>query len=899
MLNVNYILGQGSSASIKAVTQKEQLQIMDDFKKGICNTLVATSVAEEGLDVGEVDLIICFDICTTNPTRFIQRIGRTGRKRQGNVIILATEGKELSNAKELVSNKDNANIKLFQHKDLKNAFYKSCPRLVPPEFNPKAIETFITIPEENKNKPQNQKKSGTKKKTDAPIRGTQDVRNFFQKVDSKSNTPESTSSNSRPQEIVVNISSDSEFEEGVRLQTGEDVDKMIKNLEKMKKNFGKKLPANVGPVRNIHQTLKSQTVSKEVKRYILEQNHDYVRDRFESFQVLSALGESSNILEMTEEEKQLKVEFEAIKTVFGSKFEVEEFLSTVTQKVLKPISNDEKCSNLFEGLEERDFFDDNTKFIEEMFSKIPAENLRPMAQETSNAFDDEGEEIEFVESKYLSQQSPMSQKKRGIMSTPLNNNLKRRMSLKFDESPILKKVCPETSLGKAFESTFEIPEEIVGKKLDVISEEVEIDKEKEDLKSISNLFDDDFTLPEENQDLVQKDKKDDPKEDLFDSDFEMENLSDVFEDDDCFEMLELEENKFKFASPRKIIESQIPVQLWRSNESLVDLEDIKQLCNKEDDKLNTHLKEASKSSEEEYISLSDSNSINDFKTMSPKSPISKKPVIEEVSPCVLTRRISKFRSLKSILAAKDSKQGQPTNDKENNYRPSTPENPIEISQSVYRSPFVKKLEITGDLSPSSIKKRPAINSLKNKLLRNEGTSSEFLAKENDESLIILRKKSSRRIESDDEEDLDSPIQRSKSKRPKILESDAEDSPFCRKNLLNSIVKSDVESPIVQKSKRPKVLDSDAEQSPFCRKRILNSIVESDVDSPVVPKCKKRIQHNFLEEEAIHSGDESSEGEEESMEDVSQYMLDSIIVNESDVKDDSNVNMQAFYLQSVR
>lgn len=34
---------------------------MEDFKDGKFNVLVATCVAEEGLDIGEVDLIICYD----------------------------------------------------------------------------------------------------------------------------------------------------------------------------------------------------------------------------------------------------------------------------------------------------------------------------------------------------------------------------------------------------------------------------------------------------------------------------------------------------------------------------------------------------------------------------------------------------------------------------------------------------------------------------------------------------------------------------------------------------------------------------------------------------------------------------------------------------------------------
>lgn len=51
-------------------------------------------VGEEGLDVGEVDLIICFDVSQHSPIRLVQRMGRTGRKRDGHIIVLVTDGKE-------------------------------------------------------------------------------------------------------------------------------------------------------------------------------------------------------------------------------------------------------------------------------------------------------------------------------------------------------------------------------------------------------------------------------------------------------------------------------------------------------------------------------------------------------------------------------------------------------------------------------------------------------------------------------------------------------------------------------------------------------------------------------------------------------------------------------------
>ena len=66
---------------------------MRQFREGGYNTLVATCVGEEGLDIGDVDLIICFD-AHKSPIRLVQRMGRTGRKREGRIVMLVTEGKE-------------------------------------------------------------------------------------------------------------------------------------------------------------------------------------------------------------------------------------------------------------------------------------------------------------------------------------------------------------------------------------------------------------------------------------------------------------------------------------------------------------------------------------------------------------------------------------------------------------------------------------------------------------------------------------------------------------------------------------------------------------------------------------------------------------------------------------
>ena len=86
---------------VNGQSQKQQQQILQEFKAGRYNVLVATCIAEEGLDIGEVDLLICYE-GISSPTRLLQRKGRTGRKRTGRVVILLTEGSEYQKHKRSI-----------------------------------------------------------------------------------------------------------------------------------------------------------------------------------------------------------------------------------------------------------------------------------------------------------------------------------------------------------------------------------------------------------------------------------------------------------------------------------------------------------------------------------------------------------------------------------------------------------------------------------------------------------------------------------------------------------------------------------------------------------------------------------------------------------------------------
>jgi len=84
-------IGQAGKGEDKGLTQKEQIEIIEKFKERKFNVLIATSVAEEGLDIPSTDLVVFFEPVPSE-IRSIQRRGRTGRKMPGKVIILITKG---------------------------------------------------------------------------------------------------------------------------------------------------------------------------------------------------------------------------------------------------------------------------------------------------------------------------------------------------------------------------------------------------------------------------------------------------------------------------------------------------------------------------------------------------------------------------------------------------------------------------------------------------------------------------------------------------------------------------------------------------------------------------------------------------------------------------------------
>ena len=123
------MIGQSERSGKKGLKPREQIEVLDKFREGEYNVLVATSVAEEGLDIPSADLVIFYEPVASE-IRTIQRRGRTGRHREGEVMVLIAEGTRDENMRKAAQKKEENMYKTVQrvrrklprktHQDLSN-----------------------------------------------------------------------------------------------------------------------------------------------------------------------------------------------------------------------------------------------------------------------------------------------------------------------------------------------------------------------------------------------------------------------------------------------------------------------------------------------------------------------------------------------------------------------------------------------------------------------------------------------------------------------------------------------------------------------------------------------------------------------------------------------------------
>lgn len=146
LIRPRHFVGQSSGSankvgSMKGMPQKVQQQVIRDFQEGTFNVLVCTCIGEEGLDIGEVDLIVNYDTLRS-PIRMIQRVGRTGRKRDGRVVCLISEGQE---QKDMIRSKNNE--KSLQRALRRSDNFKLRPNRVMFPEEPRLVKRTMVVTE--------------------------------------------------------------------------------------------------------------------------------------------------------------------------------------------------------------------------------------------------------------------------------------------------------------------------------------------------------------------------------------------------------------------------------------------------------------------------------------------------------------------------------------------------------------------------------------------------------------------------------------------------------------------------------------------------------------------------------------------------------------------------------
>jgi len=93
-INAKVFVGQAKKTNdkgmVSGLNQKEQHEILNEFRGGKINVIASTSIGEEGLDIPEVNSVIFYEPIPS-AIRKIQRTGRTARLMKGKLTILLTK----------------------------------------------------------------------------------------------------------------------------------------------------------------------------------------------------------------------------------------------------------------------------------------------------------------------------------------------------------------------------------------------------------------------------------------------------------------------------------------------------------------------------------------------------------------------------------------------------------------------------------------------------------------------------------------------------------------------------------------------------------------------------------------------------------------------------------------
>lgn len=74
-VKAQHVTGAGHSSEFKPATQNEQKEVISKFHTGKIHLLIATAVAEEGLDIKECNIVSRYDLITDETALVQARAG--------------------------------------------------------------------------------------------------------------------------------------------------------------------------------------------------------------------------------------------------------------------------------------------------------------------------------------------------------------------------------------------------------------------------------------------------------------------------------------------------------------------------------------------------------------------------------------------------------------------------------------------------------------------------------------------------------------------------------------------------------------------------------------------------------------------------------------------------------
>ncbi|XP_004707228.1 probable ATP-dependent RNA helicase DHX58 isoform X1 [Echinops telfairi] len=107
-IRAQMLIGAGTSSQRPHMTQRDQEEVIRKFRVGTLNLLVATSVAEEGLDIPQCNAVVRYGLLT-NEISMVQSRGRARADRSVYSFVAAEGSRELR--RELVNEKQEALMK--------------------------------------------------------------------------------------------------------------------------------------------------------------------------------------------------------------------------------------------------------------------------------------------------------------------------------------------------------------------------------------------------------------------------------------------------------------------------------------------------------------------------------------------------------------------------------------------------------------------------------------------------------------------------------------------------------------------------------------------------------------------------------------------------------------------